>query len=375
MKTLLLSITLCLAKLPGADMCIDTDAAHSLAHRVADRFMATDPLRGNYTVDLALEAMLIFAEVAGDEAMREQALDVLKRRGWLDGANIGYKGQPFCHLNYRAYRSSGSEAMRAPFITASRAYRADGARDGARGLVLHINKKWCPEGGVLIDSLQDYASRMVHTGTLTGECDFFTEAVEQYRLHRAVLRRPDSGLWHNGRGFLADRMQLSPGAWSRGHGWLIRGMADCLLELPRDSAAFAEMRRYLIEVCEALEPCQQADGMFPVLLHRPPADSYPDSSGTGMIAWHLAACLHAGIIEDIRWQRMALRAWRGLQAHVDADGVVHSVSPGPGPLVSEDDYLHGEGHSEDGRGHGVFAVIFAASGALLLDEVLRPSQD
>lgn len=341
-------------------MPIDCQQASQVAHRVARRFLARKPLWGNYCMDLTLEAMLTYGETTGENDLRDAALDVLDRRGWLDGSTEpSYRAQPFCHVNYLAYQITGNAAMVVPFVRESERYRANEPRSH-EGAILHVTKLE-NEGAVLIDSMQDYASRMVHTGVLTGDSDWFREGAEQYRIHRDILRNPETGLWHNGRGFLADPQALSPGGWSRGHGWLIRGMADCLLALPHDSAEFATIRDYLIETLEALAPRQLSNGMFAVLLHRDPSESYLDVSGTAMIAYHTAACIAAGIIDD-QWRDLATHAWNGCQAYIDDDGVIHSVSPGPGTLRGEEGYLHGTPISEDGKGHAPFAVIFAAAG-------------
>jgi rhamnogalacturonyl hydrolase YesR len=131
--------------------------------------------------------------------------------------------------------------------------------------------------------------------------------------------------------------------------------------LPADSREFAEVRSVLGELAEALVPLQQPDGMWPTLLHRPAGESPRDTSGTAMIATGLARALRAGWLEDPAYGAAADRAFVALAVQVDAGGNVLGVSPGPGPLESEDDYL--KSSFPAGNDHGTFAVLFAAAEA------------
>jgi rhamnogalacturonyl hydrolase YesR len=340
--------------------------ARALARRVAARVMKCDAVWGNYTLDLALEAMLELYRVGGEESYRDYVFSVVDRRGWKPDTVIRWEGQPFCHLNYKLYEVSDDKGYIPPFVAESARYRKE-VRRSSEGLMLHTNKK-LKRYRVLIDGMQDYTSRMARTGRLTGETSYFDECVRQYRLYREVLRNRETGLWSTGRGWRDDPAELSPGAWSRGHGWLIRGMVDSLCALPADSAGRKELAGYLKELADALLRVQDEGGMWHQLLHRSFDESYPDTSGTGLISYNLARAVHEGFLPAEPYQSMAVRAFEGLRNYVTDDGIVRQVCPGPGPLVSEADYLNKPGLTEDGHGHGPFAVLFACAGRILLEK-------
>jgi hypothetical protein len=218
---------------------------------------------------------------------------------------------------------------------------------------------------MLIDALQDYSSRMAMLGQVTGDASAFAEAVAQYRIYRQVVRDPESGLWCQGRGWREDRSALSPGHWSRGHGWLIRGMVDTLLLLPRESAEAMELRGYLKELADALVRVQQPDGMWHCLMNRSPSESPPEVSGTALIAGNLAIAVAEGFLEADTYEAAARRAFTALPRFVNAQGQVQSVSPGPGPLSEEEPWMVDA--FEPGDEHGPFAILVAALGEELLD--------
>ena len=149
------------------------------------------------------------------------------------------------------------------------------------------------------------------------------------------------------------------------HGWLLRGLTASLAAAPRDTAEFKELRGCLRELADALLPRQLPGGLWPTLLHRPPADSPPDASGSALIAAAFSRAWREGWLPDDRVRAAALRAFAALPACVDGTGHVLSVSPGPGPLESEADYLVRE--FPPGNDHGPFSLMFAAAEAVRLE--------
>ncbi len=327
--------------------------------------MLREKVCGNYTLDLALEAMLEFDRVANCPELRDYALGIVKQREWPE-KSPSYTAQPFCHLNYKLYEVTGDAAYIQPFVSESERYRNEVTRS-PEGAVAHKADEQ-PGRHLLIDQLQDYASRMARTGKLTGDKTCFSECAEQFRIYRSIVRDPETGLWCQGRGWLDDPMELSPGAWSRGQGWLIRGLVDSLYALPRDSKEFAEVRGYLQELAEALIAVQAPDGMWHQLVHLPPEQSAPDSTGTGLIIYNFARALDEGFLDDPRIRQSAEKAFEALTNYVTSEGVILQASPGPGPLTSIEPYLGKDGKIEDGESHGPFCVIYACAGKVLLEK-------
>ena len=319
-----------------------------------------------YRRDLALEALLRLARAADRAEYREFVFEEVRRSGLTPETPVSFRAQPFGSLTSLLAEESGDRAWLDVFLKESRAYRREIPRT-PEGAITHPRGK--ARGGgdaVLIDALQEYAGRMARTGRLTGDEEYFEEAVRQFRLHRAIVRDPATGLWSQGRGWIGGEPdRLSPGAWSRGHGWLIRGMVETLRSLPPESAGAAELRGYLEELADALLPLQRPDGLWPTLLHRPPEDSPPEVSGTALIAGYLGIALADGFLEGDGYEAAARRAYAALPRFVRADGVIESVSPGPGPLEAEAPYAVAA--FPPGEEHGPFALFTAATGERRLD--------
>jgi len=340
--------------------------AKTVAAKVAARIRKKDAHWGNYCLDLSLEAMLEYGNVSGEKEYIDYVQSVMKRRKWKHDKVIRYEGQPFCHVNYTFALVTNSEAYLKPFVSESERFYKEVPKS-EDGLVLLRDKK-AGRNNVIIDFMQDYASRMAQTGKLTGEEKYYDECIEQFRLHRKVLRNPETGLWSTGRGWLEDTSKLSPGAWSRGHGWLIRGMVDSLCALPEGSKQQKELAGYLVELADALIAVQDEDGMWHQLLHRPFADSYADASGTGLLCYNFCKAIASGFLPGEKYRTSALLAFAGLQEKVTDEGIILTVCPGPGPLRDEQEYVNNPGHDEDASGHGPMAVIFACTGILMISE-------
>ena len=150
-------------------------------------------------------------------------------------------------------------------------------------------------------------------------------------------------------------------------------MVETLRYLPEDSAEAAELRVYLEELADALLAVQQPDGMWPCLLHRPPGASAAEFSGTALIAGYLAVAVADGMLRGQRYEAAARRAFETLPAYVGRDGLIRSVSPGPGPLIEEGPWMTDA--FPPGDEHGPFALFFAALGEQLLEERRTPGRE
>ena len=73
----------------------------------------------------------------------------------------------------------------------------------------------------------------------------------------------------------------------------------------------------------------------------------------------LALASREGILTEAKYRDAARRAFEVLPAYVDSEGVVLSVSPGPGPLEAEAPWLVDS--FPPGNDHGTFALMFAAA--------------
>ncbi|WP_437201887.1 glycoside hydrolase family 88 protein [Planctomicrobium sp. SH664] len=333
------------------------------ATAVADRVLREGPPndeRYPYHRELTLEGLLEWSAVTGDPKYQDYVLKMLADRGVHPTTEVSWRQQPFGCLTYETSRFTGNQDWLPVFIRQSRLLRTEVERSPEGGI---LHPRGAKRGGgqaLLIDALGEYIARMAQAGELTDEPEFRREVAEQLRIYAEIVRDPKTGLWSQGRGWLAAEPQkLSPGFWSRGHGWLIRGMERSLRSLPPDSDEFQQVQQHFVNLSDALLIRQTESGLWHCLLTRSPEESPYETSGSAMIASHLARGWKAGILKDAKYREAAMRTFEALPEMVTAEGVVLSVSPGPGPLESEVPWLRSSFPPNDP--HGAFTILSAAT--------------
>jgi rhamnogalacturonyl hydrolase YesR len=333
-------------------------ALQAATERIAQRVMAEALTDRNYRVDLALEALLELSAVTGKAVYRDYVLEIVVRRGMRPDIPVPYEKEPFASLTYALWRSTGDDSWLSGFLRESERCRRE-MPISPDGLALHPRGEQRGGGlATVIDAMQEFVCRLVRAGVASGNDLYINDAIKQWHDSRIVLRDPQTGLWSQGRGWLAETPDaLSPGAWSRGHGWLFRNLISSLRVLPSESYAAAEFRYFLTELADAVLPLQSANGMWHTILTRPASASPPDSSGSAMIATGLAEALRNGWLTGEKYATAAQRTFAVLPGYITVDGIVLSTSPGPGPLQYEEDYL--VSFFPPGNDHGTFALLFA----------------
>ncbi|NRA39299.1 MAG: glycoside hydrolase family 88 protein [Planctomycetes bacterium] len=334
------------------------EQAQSIVKRVSAAFQARGSLDAIYCNDLFLEALLTYASCSAESSVADYVFDVMQKRNCTAQTQVPWKLQPFCHIGYALYQFTGDEAYAQAFVAESENYFKQGERS-SDGLMVHVCEPR-PQGAVLIDSMHDYCSRMAQAASLNGNDEMAADAVEQFQRHYQLLRYEDIALWRQGRDWVAEG-ELSPGTWSRGQGWILRGLLESCIALPAGSDGQVSLQKILQQLAEELLKRQDENGMWHILPHRPLSESFTDCSGTGLIIYNFALALKHGFLQGQQYIDAIHKAWPSLYANVDDQGIISNVSRGPGPLWSEEDYLGKPGITEDGEGHGPFALVFAAA--------------
>ena len=357
-----------------------SDKLHEVAVRVADRFLVNlmpefpnlNPyLTHVYYYDLGLESLLEFSEVTGERKWQDLVFKIISQRGITSSSLLPYQSQSFVSINYAIFRATGDYAWLPVFVRESEIWRKE-ARRSPEGAVLMYSRGNTDLYFLVVDHIQEYASRMSRCGKHTADRTYYVESVSQFKIARSIFRNQENGLYWLGRGWIKEYPdKLAPGAWSRGHGWLLKGMVETLSLLPRESNEFSELKIMFVEVVDAIVSIQQSSGMWHTLLHRSPDESVAECSGTAMIATAFSRAYREGILDENRLKESAIRAFKALSNYVDDQGLVLSVCPGPGPLGSEIPYLRTE--FRPGEHHGPFSMIFAAAEAIRLERYLCAS--
>ena len=338
-----------------------------VAQRVVDHFIqqhnhfeSASDAWGNYTLDLTLESMLLYDFYTESNNFTPVVKNVMKLRNLSPSDTISYRSQPFCSINYTLYKVTKDREYIAPYVYETNKMMAEVGRT-MEGAICLTTKT---DTNMLIDYLQEYASRVAKTGFLTGQEKYFEEAVNQFLLYERILRNPVNGLWSQGRGWLENEMELSPGAWSRGHGWLLRGLVTTMMHLPENSHWQRQLQPVLESVSKALLNVQDSAGMWHQLLDYPIKISAPETSGTGMIAYYLTQAMKHGYLSRDVFETPVFTSIDAMKSYVLENGTITYTCKGPGPLYSVEDYISYIPESDDE--HGAQAFIYAMLAEILL---------
>jgi rhamnogalacturonyl hydrolase YesR len=183
-------------------------------------------------------------------------------------------------------------------------------------------------------------------------------------IYEKILRNESTGLWRQGRGWCNDKSKLAQGAWSRGHGWLLRGIVTTMLYLPEKYKQ--ELQPILERVSYSLLNAQSKSGMYHILLNLPSDASAPDVSGTGMIAYYMSIAIQNGWLNKSDFKLSIFNATNAIKEFVSGKGEILSSSKGPGPLCTQDEYVNYQ--PEIDEKHGFQGVIYGMIAEYLMLE-------
>ncbi len=134
--------------------------------------------------------------------------------------------------------------------------------------------------------------------------------------------------------------------WSRGNGWVMGGLVRLLEALPAGDPRRAFYEEKFRQMAEKVRSIQGEDGLWrPGLLD---AVSYPHAevSGSAFFVYALAWGVRHGLLEKKTYLPVVERGWKGLVAHIYADGRLGSIQPvgaAPGEYTPGASYVFGVG--------------------------------
>ncbi len=316
---------------------------------------------GNYTLDLTFEAMLTYSQISDNKAYIDSVMKIMDLRSISASDTVSYRSQPFGCLTYALFSATGDSSYLRGFLheTDKMIEESEYSEDGG---VLH---SYNGKKGLLIDYVQEYASRLAKAGAVTGKEMYFERAVRQFEIYDSLTRHPATGLYSQGRGFLKDSDKLSPHSWSRGQGWILRGMVSTMTYLPEKSSYMKRMQKILTPFVDSLILRQGPTGLWHQLVDLPFEDSYPETSGTGFIAYYLSLAIEHHLLPEEPYQNVVEKAIAGIKNKILEDGTIQGGCPGPGPIVSIEKYYKTPG--PENEPHIFATTLYALAAEKLMD--------
>lgn len=363
MKHILILLLTCF----GGSLSVIAQTPESIANKIANHwldlhnnFNESSDVWGNYTLDLTLEALLHYDKYAEDDLYTPVVLEVFEKRNIKPEDTINYRIQPFCSINFTLGEITKDKDWYNGFIAESYRMYNEARKSPEGGVLIKHQDKY----RLLIDYLQEYASRLAKTGYLKNDPQLFSEVVNQFLIYEKLVRNDSTGLWSQGRGWCSDTTKLSEGAWSRGHGWLLRGIVTSMLYLPEKYQE--QLSPVLKRVASSLLKVQSDSGMYHILLNQKPDKSAPDVSGTGMIAYYMAVAVKNGWLNSNDFKPSIERATTALKNYISQEGEILSSSKGPGPLCEQEEYINYT--PEIDEKHGFQGAIYGMVAEMLMSE-------
>ena len=171
-----------------------------------------------------------------------------------------------------------------------------------------------------VDSLMMYGVFAARFGRAQSDAELLRFAAEQPVLFARVLRDAESGLFRHAWWVRARRaIPAGSGTWLRGNGWVLASIVEVLAALPAAHDGRAELVALLGELAASVLRYQLPSGLFPTVLGRA---SYPETSGTALVAYALFAGVEAGYLSP-ELEAHADEAYRALLGGLErrSDGV------------------------------------------------------
>jgi unsaturated rhamnogalacturonyl hydrolase len=191
-----------------------------------------------------------------------------------------------------------------------------------------------PGPAIYVDCLHFEPPLLASLGALSGDRALLAESVRQATAYVGLLQDPASGLFRH---FYLERTgQAYVRGWSRGQGWALLGLLDCLTfaRAVGPSAALAAAAKRLTK---AIVESQRANGHWGALIDDDAAGD--ESSAAAFFAAGLLRARRLGIVGDSVLP-VAERAWAAVRSATSPEGILRGVSAAVYSSTAESHYRH-----------------------------------
>lgn len=165
---------------------------------------------------------------------------------------------------------------------------------------------------------QGWTDDMFMASSILSRTGHLDEAAKLLASYAGRLQRPDG---------LFNHAVDGPAAWGRGNGFAALGIVEALTALPAQHPSRPALLEIYRRHMTSIKAQQAPDGMWRQVIDDPAA--YREETATAMLLTAMARGVRLGWI-DRSFVPFVERAWRGLAAHVAADGTVIDVCTGTG---------------------------------------------
>lgn len=175
-----------------------------------------------------------------------------------------------------------------------------------------------------IDDMYMITALQVQAFRATGEGKYLDRAARTMSAYLDQLQQPNGLFFHTAK---------SPVHWGRGNGWVSAGMTELLLSLPPDHPEHPRILEGYRAMMASLLEYQTDEGVWRQIIDDD--DAWPETSGSAMFAFGLAAGTKNGWLDADAYRDAARAAWLGILEYLDADANLREVCIGAGDANSQ----------------------------------------
>jgi unsaturated rhamnogalacturonyl hydrolase len=169
----------------------------------------------------------------------------------------------------------------------------------------------------------------------------------EWWLTSASLYNQENHLYfRDSRYFTQKQANGKPIFWSRGNGWVMGALVNVLRIMPVDYPSRPKYVAQFREMAAEIAAIQSPDGLWRSGLLDPDAYDLPEVSGSAFFTFGIAYGINEKILDRKTYLPVVEKSWKGMLAHIYADGRLGSIQPidgQPGKFKPSASYVYGVG--------------------------------
>jgi unsaturated rhamnogalacturonyl hydrolase len=182
---------------------------------------------------------------------------------------------------------------------------------------------------------------------ITNDRKYLDYMDHEWWLTSASLYSPQEHLYfRDSRYFTQKQANGKPIFWSRGNGWVMGALVNVLQIMPADYPSRPKYVAQFREMAAKLAAIQSEDGLWRSGLLDPDSYDLPEVSGSAFYTFAIAYGINEKILDRKTYLPVVKKSWKGMLAHIYADGRLGSIQPidgQPGKFKPSASYVYGVG--------------------------------
>lgn len=193
-----------------------------------------------------------------------------------------------------------------------------------------------PGAGIWLDCMHFDPPFFAHLDRLDPGQGWAKDAIAEILGYKDLLLDDETGLYNH---FWLEKTQRSyTKGWGRGQGWALLGLVDVAEYLPSDMPGAQTIRAEALRLGRRMLEYQLSDGNWYSMVHEPA--SGPESSTAAFMATAFFRGMTLGLLPTAEFAAPAERAYRAMEACLDAYGNLTGVSAAVMSALAQQHYWH-----------------------------------